>query len=898
MPRWLQRAFGWLILLAGLPARAQPPIPAPIFGWHPTGDSSAAFTTIASGSMAIGPDGTLFYSENGRIRRIDSSGKVQTIVSDPQLDEFGLLAVDGSGNVFCVNSAPSGVVSRITNGALVRIAGGGNSPAADGIKATEAQISVLGLAAGPSGVYFSDSNTDKIFRVDSAGILRTVAGTGVAGTAGVGGQAVSAQLEGPSRIGFDAQGNLYIFDTGETFRLLQVNPSGTLTDLGFPAGQDVSTISIGSDGSIYYTDTGSSEMQRRRPDGSTAPVSVTSGFGFEGCGAGPFAPHTFTSPTIQVVSNSHGLLALMQPFIGRQKILQIDSAGAVTIVAGGPDEFSGDGGPASEAGIAAPLAVATDASGNVYIGDSGNHRVRKVTLDGIIQTVAGKGPAFNTQYCAAPKDGYLDRISGVAVDNDGVLFIADPGANRVWRQDLGGKRMEFAGNGQNSSHGAAIGAKAMDVPLDSLGQVVVDKAQNLWIASGSNGLVKVSQSGVILDVVPLTPISSITVDAFGTVYVTTNERAYRIAADDSLVPIASITETPTGLFGPGPPGGPQYIVGIPPYNGPVSVTTTADENETVYFITTDLIETIGSGCVRESAKYDLGAFFGDSAVHPGAGVYLADQNGNMIWRMPTAHPKGGTSIALGTASVRSLGSGLVLGNPVGFQAGDDGMGLTTYSYVSDAVAPGELVRISGTCLGPPDAVEATFNAAGELPGSLAGTQVFFEGAAAPLLSVAPGEIVAVTPYKLAGTSQTNITVRNAYGQSRAALKVVPAVPGLLHRADSAGNDTVVALNENGELNSSAHPAAVGSVVAIFGTGLGQTNPLSRDGVKRSGLLKATADVQVRINGEAAPVLFAGATPGLVGLDQINVRVPATTTGQVSVTAAGANRPSGVLWIGQ
>src|SRR5579871_2466289 len=119
MPRWLQRAFGWLILLAGLPARAQPPIPAPIFGWHPTGDSSAAFTTIASGSMAIGPDGTLFYSENGRIRRIDSSGKVQTIVSDPQLDEFGLLAVDGSGNVFCVNSAPSGVVSRITNGALV-----------------------------------------------------------------------------------------------------------------------------------------------------------------------------------------------------------------------------------------------------------------------------------------------------------------------------------------------------------------------------------------------------------------------------------------------------------------------------------------------------------------------------------------------------------------------------------------------------------------------------------------------------------------------------------------------------------------------------------------------------------------------------------------------------------
>lgn len=894
----IQRAFGWLILLAGLSARAQPPIPVPIFGWHPTNDSSAASTTIASGSMAIGPDGTLFYPENGRIRRIDSSGKVQTIVSDPQIAEFGSLAVDGAGNVFYVDFGPPGVVMRIVNGAAVRIAGGGHSPAADGIKATDAQLLVLGLAADPSGVYLSDSYTDKIFRLNSVGILRTVAGTGVAGTGGVGGPATSAQLEGPSRIAFDALGNLYIFDTGETFRLLKVDSSGTLTDLGFPGGQDVSMVSIGSDGSIYYADTGTSEMQRRRPDGSTAPVSVASGFGFEGCGPGPFPPRTFATPTTQVISTSHGLLALTQPLIGRQKILQIDSAGAVTIVAGGPDEFSGDGGPASDAGISSPTAVATDAIGNVYIGDYGNHRVRKVTLDGIIQTVAGTGPAFNTQYCAPPKDGFLNQISGVAVDNGGVLFIADQGANRVWRQDASGKLNEFAGNGQNSSHGVVIGAKAIEVPLDGLGQVVVDKAQNLWIASGSNALVKVSQSGVILDVVPLTPISSISVDAFGTVYATTSERAFRIAADDSLVPIASITETPTALVGPGPPGGPEYTVGIPPYIGPSALTTTADENETVYFITTDLIETIGSGCVRESVKYDLGAFFGDSAVHPGTGVYLSDENGNMIWRMPTAHPKGSTSIALGAASVRSLGSGLVLANPTGFQAGGDGMGLTTYSYVSDAVAPGELVRISGTCLGPPDPVKATLNGAGELPGSLAGTHVFFEGAAAPLLSVAPGEIVAVTPYKLAGTSQTNITVRNAYGQSRAALKVVPAVPGLLHGADSAGNDTVVALNENGELNSSAHPAAVGSVVAIFGTGLGQTNPPSHDGVKRSGLLKVTADIVVNINGVSAPVLFAGATPGLVGLDQINVRVPATTTGQVSVTAAGANRPSGVLWIGR
>ena len=130
------------------------------------------------------------------------------------------------------------------------------------------------------------------------------------------------------------------------------------------------------------------------------------------------------------------------------------------------------------------------------------------------------------------------------------------------------------------------------------------------------------------------------------------------------------------------------------------------------------------------------------------------------------------------------------------------------------------------------------------------------------------------------------------------LQVAPAVPGLLHRIDSQGTDTVVALNANGSLNSSTTPVPLGSVVALFGTGLGQTNPRSRDGVKRTGVLTARAEVKVEINGVPAIVVFAWETPGLVGLDQVNVQVPATSTGQVSVTAAGANRPSGVLWISQ
>ncbi len=195
--------------------------------------------------------------------------------------------------------------------------------------------------------------------------------------------------------------------------------------------------------------------------------------------------------------------------------------------------------------------------------------------------------------------------------------------------------------------------------------------------------------------------------------------------------------------------------------------------------------------------------------------------------------------------------------------------------------------------------EAAYDGAGDVPLSLAGTRVLFDGKPAPLLSVVAGEIVAVTPYELAAGSQTSMSVMNDNGQARATLKVAPAVPGLLHRVDSQGTDTVIALNHNGSLNSRAAPAALGTVVALFVTGSGQTKPPSRDGMKRAGDRQAAVEVTVRINGVTAPVLYAGPAPGLVGLDQINVKVPATTTGIVSLTAAGTTRPqSAVLWISQ
>ncbi len=891
-----------MIFLIAPFVRAQAPAPVPVFGWPQTdpGDGAAAtLTPIAASSIALAPDGAILYAETGRIRRIDSLGKIHTVVTDSQLDGYDMLAADSAGNVYYADAGPSNVMKWTGSGRPVRIVGGGATPAADGIKATDASPFIAGLAAGPGGLFFSDPVTFTIFRVDSAGILRTVAGTGVSGTAGEGGPAIAAQLGGPGRIGFDALGNLYVEDgTQNGVRWLKIDATGTLTRLGSPP-QDETGFSVGHDGSIYYNDVVTQGLSRRAPDGSTAPVKVTSGLGFEGCGPGPFDPHTFAAGELQAVSDSHRLLVLTErPFFGnRQKIVQIESGGAVTLVAGGPDEFSGDGGPASMAGLAIPSAVVADAAGNVFIGDSGNHRVRKVTPDGIIQTVAGTGPVESTLYCAPPKNGYLGQISGVAVDSAGTLYVADQAANRVWRQDSGGQLTAFAGNGQSSTYGAIVGSPATAVPLDNIGQVALDQVQNLWIISGSNGLVKVGASGVILDVVSQISPRSISADPFGTLYVTTNERVYRIDSDDSLVPVAALVANPMALIGPGPPGGVEYPLGIPEFAGPPALTASADQNGTVYFVTTESLETLTPDCVVESSTLSESAYFADATFNPAGGVYISDLNGNRIWQMPPAHTTGQTSVSLGAAPVRSLGSGIVLQNPVSFGAGGDGMGLTDYDFLSDAVAPGELIRISGTCLGPRNTVEAAYDGAGDVPVSLAGTRVLFDGKPAPLLSVVAGEIVAVIPYELAAGSETSMSVVNDKGQARVTLHVAPAVPGLLHRVDSQGADAVIALNRNGTLNSRTAPAAPGTVVALFATGLGQTKPPSQDGMKRGSDRQAAAEVTVEINGVTAPVLYAGPAPGLLGLDQINVKVPATTTGVVSLTAAGITRPqSAVLWV--
>ncbi len=195
------------------------------------------------------------------------------------------------------------------------------------------------------------------------------------------------------------------------------------------------------------------------------------------------------------------------------------------------------------------------------------------------------------------------------------------------------------------------------------------------------------------------------------------------------------------------------------------------------------------------------------------------------------------------------------------------------SLQAGPVAPGELVTIFGSNLGPQPAAELQLSASGFVSTQLAQTRVLFDGIPAPLLYAGSGQVSAVVPYAIAGRNSTQLVVTNG-GQASAALtlSVTGSAPGLF-TLDSTGQGAI--LNQDGSVNGSSNPAARGSIITLYATGAGQTNPAGIDGLLANTVLPAPLlPVSVNIGGQPAQVLYAGAAPGLVaGVMQVNVRLP-------------------------
>jgi uncharacterized protein (TIGR03437 family) len=222
------------------------------------------------------------------------------------------------------------------------------------------------------------------------------------------------------------------------------------------------------------------------------------------------------------------------------------------------------------------------------------------------------------------------------------------------------------------------------------------------------------------------------------------------------------------------------------------------------------------------------------------------------------------------------------------------------TFLTGPVAPGEIVTVYGTGMGPATLATAPLDASGPpLATTLSGAQITFDGVAAPLLYVSATQSSAIVPFAVAGKASTRIDVTyQSKSAGSATLSVAAASPGLFTMA-SSGTGQGAILNQDWSVNSAARPAARGDILMLFGTGGGVTAPASADGEFSTGTpANLAVPPTVTIGGVNANVWYAGAAPGMVaGVFQINVEVPgAAPTGggiPIVVTSGGVSSPSAV-----
>jgi uncharacterized protein (TIGR03437 family) len=207
------------------------------------------------------------------------------------------------------------------------------------------------------------------------------------------------------------------------------------------------------------------------------------------------------------------------------------------------------------------------------------------------------------------------------------------------------------------------------------------------------------------------------------------------------------------------------------------------------------------------------------------------------------------------------------------------------SYIGGGVAPGEIVTIFGSAMGPPEIVPLNVTAGRTLATSLAGARVLFDGVAAPLVSVSDKESSAIVPYGVA--ARTSVDIQIEYNGVRSEVITVPVLasrPGIFS-LDGSGRGQGAILNENGSLNSALNPAERGSIVTIFATGGGEVAPGIVDGQILSDSLPRTispvsvifdlSNNEFPVSSKPGEVLYAGGVSGsATGLLQVKARVPA------------------------
>ena len=563
--------------------------------------------------------------------------------------------------------------------------------------------------------------------VASGQTITTFAGNGTAGFAGDGGPAIQAQINRVVGLAADAQGNIYLAEELNN-RVRKVDTNGVITTFA------------GTGAAGFSGDNGlAAQAQLNGPLGLCV------------------------APSGDIYVNDQG----------NKRVRKISPAGTITTVAGnGAASHSGDGGPATAAGMVIPIRCAVDKSGNLFIVDQGAHRVRKVDTSGGISTFAGNGSQGFSGDGGPAAQAAMNNPTAAATDAAGNLYVTDQSNQRIRRIDSTGTIQTVAGNGNTSfsGDGGPATAAAMNFP----GGIVLDSSNALYIVD------------------------------------TLNQRIRKVSGGN----ISTIAGT--GAAGYSGDGGPALQAQV---NNPFAI-----------------------------------------AIDGAGNLYIGDTINNRIRKIAGPAAQAGPSITAAGVT-----------NAASFQTG---------------IAPGGIITIFGSNLGAASGQVLTAPGA-PWPPKVGGAGVTMDGTTAPVYRVlnlnGQEQLSVQAPWSLSGKNSTVVSVSTAAGTSQVTVPVLGAQPGIFILDAASSGATHGA---DGSIVGSSNPASRAEALVLYLTGLGPVSntPASGEAASLTTLSNTLVQPKVTIGGFDAPVIFSGLTPGFIGLYQVNVTVPAAVaSGTVDLT---------------
>jgi uncharacterized protein (TIGR03437 family) len=606
-----------------------------------------------------------------------------------------------------------------------------------------------------------------------------------------------------------------------------------------------------------------------------------------------------------------GLVASVAPAILLTGVAQAQITPSFTIstYAGNyTSGFSGDGSAAKSAELAGPFSMAVDKSGNIYIADQFNNRIRKVDTSGNITTVAGNGTSGYLGDGGAATSAELSDPEGVAVDSSGNLYISDTGNSVVRKVSSSGTMSTFAGTVVNGPGYSGDGAAATAAQLFHPSGLTVDPKGNVYIADTSNNIIRIVTTdgnintyagnfgagiGFTGDGGPATSArlnnpEGVALDVAGNLYIAdgNNNRIREVTKSTGIINTVAGSSTIGGFGGDGGPAtkaklnipkgvaidlvGNLYIADG--YNSRVRLVTPAGIISTV--AGNGSTGAGGDGQLATTASLYFPSGVAVNTVN--TNVYVVDNQNNVI-RLLTAIPQTPTIFSNGVVSASAFGT-------------------------LPGVAPGSWIEIYGTDLAVDMRSWGNSDFSGvNAPTSLDGTSVTIGGQAAYIDFISGGQVDAQVPSGAPLGSQP-VVVTTPYGTTTGTTVTVNATqPGILAPSSFVvgGNQYAAALFSDGTTyvaptgaiaGVTSRPAMPGEIITIYGVGFGPVTPNIPAGqtVQQSNMV--ASPVQFSFAGTAGVSNYSGLAPNQIGIYQFNVVVPSVPAGNLvplTFTVGGA-----------